>query len=592
MEEIEPLGGPGGAPFETAPAGTTPVATGGAAATPPPPRRRGLLRWGIALAVLVVMVGVVSVAASLLAGGGGTSAVGGWIPKGTVAYLEIRADMPGDQRANVGNLLARFPGFADQASNDAKIDEALDRLLAGTGSSWTADVKPWLGGEIGVAITSPALDLAGNQLGDMQALKKVDDGAVLLVAVKDGALAKAWVLKQMGGTQAVEPYTGGDITVMTGPRGGTLAFAVRGSVMVLGPLKAVKASLDTGGSSPVATTESFAAARKTAPSAYLGFGYLDASAFVKAALAAAGSQPGIPAACLDPVAAKIPAWAAGSARAEDGALVFTMTAKTAGPASTAKDRASASAIASHLPASTVAAIEVRDLGTGLVGAFNSLKTTLACDPAAAQAMDQVEQALAAVGGAEALIGWAGDTALAATVDGTAFGAGLAATVADEAKAGRVLDQLKVLVTLGGAGAGLASREEAYGAGKLLVVTIPPGALSLAAGPDIAVTVQGGVFALGTIDFVKAVVDTTAAGSLAKDPVYERAIALAGGDGVIGVFIDLAGIRAGVEAMAPAEAKASYDTEIKPFLVPLEAFASVVRASGATAEIRAVITFTK
>ncbi len=590
MAEIEPLGGPGEAPVETAPVAATPAATGGAVASAPPPPRKSFLRWGIALVTLVVMVGVVAVAAALLAGGGSTSAVGGWIPKGTVAYLEIRADMPGDQRANVGNLLARFPGFADQASNDAKIDEALDRLLAGTGSSWTADVKPWLGGEIGVAITSPALDLAGSQVPDMQALKKVDDGAVLLVAVKDGALAKAWVLKQMGGTQAVEPYTGGDITVMTGPRGGTLAFAVRGSVMVLGPLKAVKASLDTGGSSPVATTESFAAARKTAPSAYLGFGYLDASAFVKAALAAAGSQPGIPAACLDPVAAKIPAWAAGSARAEDGALVFTMTAKTAGPASTAKDRASA--IASHLPASTVAAIEVRDLGTGLVGAFSSLKTTLACDPAAAAAMDQVEQALAAVGGAEALIGWAGDTAVAATVDGTAFGGGLAATVADEAKAGRVLDQLKVLVTLGGAGAGLASREEAYGAGKLLVVTIPPGALSLAAGPDIAVTVQGGVFALGTIDFVKAVVDTNAAGSLAKDPVYERAMALAGGDGVADVFIDLAGIRAGVEAMLPAEAKASYDTEIKPFLVPLEAFASVARASGATSEIRAVITFTK
>ena len=45
-------------------------------------------------------------------------------------------------------------------------------------------------------------------------------------------------------------------------------------------------------------------------------------------------------------------------------------------------------------------------------------------------------------------------------------------------------------------------------------------------------------------------------------------------------------------MLPAEAKDRYETEIKPFLVPLEAFASVTEAPGATAVSRAVLTFTK
>ncbi len=591
MAEIEPVGGPAGAPVETAGVEATPVAIGGAASSPTPAARpAGLVRWGVALIALAVMVGVVSVAAALLAAGGSTSAVGGWIPNGTVAYLEIRADLPGDQRAKVGGILAKFPGFADQASLDAKIDEALERLLEGTGASWTADVKPWLGGEIGVAITSAAFDLAGTSLVNLRAGREaVDDGVVLLAAVKDGPAAKAWVTKQVGGTQATESYAGGEITVVSGVPGGTMAFAVRGSVMVLGPVKAVKASLDTGGSSPVATTESFIAARKTAPSAYLGFGYLDTKAFVDAALAAAGDQAGLPAGCLDLLVEKMPTWAAGSARAEDDALVFTATVTTAGAASTTKD--SASAIATHLPASTVAAIEVRDLGVGLVAALDTLKTTLACDPSTAEAIGQVEQALAAGGGAEALIGWVDDTAVAATVDGTTFGGGLAATVTDEAKAGRAFDQLKMLVALGGSGAGLTSRQEAYGGGTLLVVTIPADAAGVAI-PEIAATVQGGVFALGTIDFVKAVVDTNAAGSLAKDPVYERAISLAGGDGIGDVFIDIAGIRAGLEAMLPGEAKAQYETEIKPFLVPLEAFASVVGAPGATTVTRAVITFTK
>jgi len=603
MAEIEPVGGLTGAPVETVPVEATTIATG-AAAVPPPPdqplpsevvsstppaaRPKGLLRWGVALIALAAMVGVVSVAAALLTAGGGASAVGGWIPKGTVAYLEIRADLPGDQRAKVGDLLAKFPGFADQASNDAKIDEALDRLLEGSGARWTADVKPWLAGEIGVAITPAAFDVAGKPLDDLRASPEIDDGMVLLVGVKDGAAAKAWLTKQTGGTQATESYAGGELTVVSGAPGGTMAFAVRGSVMVLGPVKAVKASLDTGGTSPAATAESFAAARKTAPTAYLGFGYLDTKALVDEALAAAGDQAGLPAGCLDLVVASIPPWAAGSARAEDDALVFTATVKTVGAASTTKD--TASAIASHLPASTVAAIEVRDLGVGLVAAIESLKTTLACDPSTKATIDQVEQALAAVGGAEALIGWADDTAIAVTVDGTAFGGGLAATVTDEAKAGRAFDQLKMLLALAGSGAGLTSRQEAYGGGTLLVVTIP--AATGFAIPEIAATVQGGVFVLGTIDFVKAVVDTGAAGSLAKDPVYERAIALAGGDGTSDVFIDIAGIRAGVEAMLPADAKTRYETEIKPFLAPLEAFASVSEAPGATTVSRAVITFTK
>ncbi|HSW41196.1 MAG TPA: DUF3352 domain-containing protein, partial [Patescibacteria group bacterium] len=368
-----------------------------------------------------------------------------------------------------------------------------------------------------------------------------------------------------------------------------LAFAVRGGVLVLGPEKTVRASLDTAGASTIASSASFAAALDAAPSAYLGYGYVDVRAFVEGALNAAGEDAELPTACLDAVVAQIPTWAAGSVRAEDDALVFTATARMADAAPTARN--SASAVASRLPASTVAAIEVRDLGAGVMAGLDELKTTLACDPSTAEAITQLEQALAAVGGAEALSGWADDTAVAVTVGGSAFGGGIAAIVADEEAAGRALDQMKALLALAGSGAGLVYREEAYGAGTLLVVTIPsevPGG----AAPEIAATVQGGLFALGTIDFVKAVVATSEADSLAKSPVYERAIALAGGNGMSNAFIDIAGIRAGITGMLPDDARVEFETEIEPFLVPIEAFASVAEASGATTEVRAVITFTK
>lgn len=590
MAEIEA----GGTPVETAPVATAP----GGAGSPTPARPAGLARWGIALLTLAIVVGVVSVAAAMLAAGAGASAVQGWLPKDSVAYLEIRADLPGDQRAKVGDLLAKFPGFADQASLDAKIDEALERLLEGSGSSWTNDIKPWLGGEVGVAITAAAFDLA--QMPDLGAPdldgpdlgKAPDDGVVVLVAVKDAAAATAWVSGQLGGKQTTETYAGGEITIVSGLAQGNMAFAVRDTVLLLGPEKAVKAALDTNGSSPIASSESFAAASKTAPSAYLGFGYVDLTAFVDAALAAADDAADLPQTCLDQAVAAIPAWAAGSMRAEDDALVFTSTAPTVGDPPGTKD--SPSAVASRLPPSTAVAVEIRDLGSGIVDGLEMLKDQLACDPSTAEAVDGIEQALAALGGAEGLVGWADDAALAVTIDGPAFGGGLAAVVADEAAAGRALDQIQSLLALGGGAAGVTSREEAYGGGTLLVVTIP----SEAAGteipgiPEIAVTVQGGVFALGTIDFVKDVVDTAGGGSLADDEVYRRAISLAGGDGVGNVFVDIAGILGGVEAMLPADEKAQYETEIKPFLEPFEAFAAVAEAPGETTETHAVITFTK
>jgi Protein of unknown function (DUF3352) len=412
---------------------------------------------------------------------------------------------------------------------------------------------------------------------------------VLLVAVKDAAAAKAWVSQELGGTQTTETYAGGEITIVSGPLQNNLAFAVRDSVLIVGPEKTVKAALDTNGSSPITSSESFAAAEKTAPSAYLGWGYVDLKAFVDAAATGVAGSADVPQACLDQALAAIPAWASGSLRAEDDALVFTSTAPTAGEPPATKS--SASAVAKRLPASTAVAIEIRDFGKGVVDGLETLKQQLACDPSAAETVDGIEQALAALGGAEALVGWADDTAVAVTVDGAAVGGGLAAVVTDEGAASRTLDQLQSLLALGGGAAGVTSREETYGGGTLLVVTIPSDAVG-AEVPELAVTVQGGVFALGTIDFVKDVVDTTSGTSLAGDEVYQRAISLAGGDGVADVFVDIAGVRAGVEAMLPAAEKSRYETEIKPFLEPFEAFAAVAEAPGATTESRAVITFTK
>ena len=171
-----------------------------------PARPAGLLRWGVALVVVALVVGAVSIGTILLSSGAATSTIEGWIPSGTVVYLEGRADLPGDQRQNVGTIIAKFPGFKDQASLDAKIDEALDQLLQKSGISWTTDLKPWVVGEVGVAVTRDVLDLAAAAQKDPSSVKAPDRGVVVLASVKDVAAATAWVAKQIGGTPSTATY--------------------------------------------------------------------------------------------------------------------------------------------------------------------------------------------------------------------------------------------------------------------------------------------------------------------------------------------------------------------------------------------------
>src|SRR5258708_554573 len=115
----------------------------------------------------------------------------GYVPADSVMYGELRLDLPGDQRQQVGQFLSKFPGFADQAALDTKLDEVLDRLVAdGTESkqTFTKDIKPWFGGELAFSMgplpSASASADAPMLLGSTRAL--------VLLSVKDEALARSW----------------------------------------------------------------------------------------------------------------------------------------------------------------------------------------------------------------------------------------------------------------------------------------------------------------------------------------------------------------------------------------------------------------
>ena len=124
---------------------------------PPPADGKGgssRLRWivaGLATILVVATLGGVLFLAAPRAGA--ASATAHYAPADTGMYAEVRLDLPGDQRDNLAAFMSHFPGFADQAAFQQKLDETLNTLLSNKSNGaldWNNDVKPWFGGQIAV----------------------------------------------------------------------------------------------------------------------------------------------------------------------------------------------------------------------------------------------------------------------------------------------------------------------------------------------------------------------------------------------------------------------------------------------------------
>ena len=64
-----------------------------------------------------------------LAGGRPTaSSAMGYMPTTATSYVEVRLDLPGDQRQKLAAFLANFPGFKDQSQVEPKLNDVLDRI--------------------------------------------------------------------------------------------------------------------------------------------------------------------------------------------------------------------------------------------------------------------------------------------------------------------------------------------------------------------------------------------------------------------------------------------------------------------------------
>ena len=566
-------------------------------------RRPNRWRWVIGIAVVALVIATSAAVAILITGRSADATVLGYVPDQTIVYGEVRMDLPGDQRRAVGEFLSKFPGFQDQAALETKLDQVLDDLVKKVSNgdqTYTTDIKPWFGGELAFS-EGPLPPAASLSSGDgSSALASVR--TLALVSVKDAAGAQAWfdaAFAKAGAKTTTETYNGAPLTLFEAARGFQPAFAlVDRKVVVAGDIASVKAAVDTKGAGGFANEPGPKAALAASTGDHVGFVYVAlrplfdwSNAPNKVTSGSGGSALTL----SDTILKALPEWGAYALRFEGDAVVMEATAPKAETALGPTENRTSSLI-EHIPSSAIVAGVTDDFGTTLKQSRDLYRT----EPAFKSVLDGLDQALGLVGGADAALGWAGDTAMVITVaDGTPEG-GLIVAPTDKAAATHLFTSLRSFIAIGGAQQGITVKDETYNGTTITIVDLgdltkltgnavgPSGlnGIKLPTGRiEIAYAITDAIAVVGSgPGFVKHVLDTTKDTSLASNERYTK-LADRAGKGTGTAFVDIAAIRGLVEKFAvdsgadPA-AIARYESDVKPFLAPFD----VMFASGSRGEL--------
>ena len=553
-------------------------------ATGQPARGRSRGRWLLALVgVLVVAVGSYLIVSLAGARPAASSAIG-WMPATTTSYSEVRLDLPGDQRQKLAAFLSVFPGFKDQSQIEPKLNDVLDRLVRAASKdaqTWTADIQPWFGGQIGIGMGG-----AAGGIGAGSAMGMMGGGDTLMVAtITDRAKAVDWLVRTSTKSPLTRSTYGGAELFTTAAGSVEGAVAVTDTAMIVGFSPAVKAAVDSKGAGTLAQNAEIKAALATIDKDYVGLAVVRTRAQIESMVTQMG-RLAVPQASDtqidETILALAPAWSATTLRFENDAIVAT----SAGPSwAIGADTANrASQLLGHLPAKTIAYFEAHDLGPtlkALVDKFRPLAETKA-------AFDQADKVLNLIGGLDAVIGWWGDSAvvIAPAGDGT-IGGGLVIKPRDAAAAERLVTTLNGFLAIGGSSAGLAIRTEDANGTKVTILDLSgmPGMNSAGLPPgykaEIAWATNADVTVIGYgAAFVKDVLSAGPGTSLGDDARFKALLGRVGADNISSGYVDFAGIRTLVEPlmerMAPPAEWTSYVTEIKPYLDHLDATIQAVR----------------
>jgi len=545
-----------------------------------------------AVVLLAIVIGVVAgIALNARQTGGSASAAAGYVPADATMYAEFRLDLPGDQRANFETFLGHFPDDAASTLLTAKLDELLDGPAADpSGMRYTTDVKPWFDGTAAVAMVGyPSMDPA-NPLASMPKM-------LVMLGVKDQAAATAAVdrVRTESGMSGITSTTHAGATIWSVDASGSgvpyqFSWTVTADQVLMGTgTDLIAQALDVHGGSgaSLASRQEFRDGLSRLPADRVATVSIDSAQILEEMRTSLASAAPGASGIADLLDGKGPTFVVGSARFEGDRLVMDETSTL--PSGTELQNRD-SGLASAVPGDALFFAESHDVGKGAAAAIDAVMQTLGTSLGSDQ-VGQIESALGT--DLSSFVSWMGDSALVVGKggDGNPY-VGLVVTPTDADQASLRLNQLQGLLQLGSSSGGPSVNVSDADHNGTRITTIAfgdvPAAMSWAASVQYAVTDDRVIIGTGT-SFVSRVLDMSAADSLAGQSRFKAARDAVGGASNTSLFwIDLAGIRAAVEPVLPADARSTYDAQVSKWLAPIDYLAAASRVDGSRLEGRSVL----
>jgi hypothetical protein len=550
------------------------------------PSGGGRTRWAVALGVAGLAVAA-TIGAVVLFGQQAAPSALQYVPGDAAVVAEIRLDLPGDQMQHLGNLLAHFPGFADQATLTAKLDEALGKLVQSASdgkASYLTDIKPWVNGPLFISV----LDVTTTTTTD-------GPSNAVISATTNGAVACTALFKNE--TVTHETYQSLDLVLNAD---GTMACVVDGHQALLGDPATVRKGLDAkAAGTGMDKSAKYTAARSALGGDRLSTVYVDGAAIQK--LVPETTALGVPE--MAGLVGEVPTWLMAGARAEDDGFVLDFVsapvpAAAAGSSMVAVPPAHPSVIAPMVPGDTLAFVEVQGAGASL----QNLLVKLHEIPELATAL----QTLDGLGAPGELVGWIDDAGLTLSMHGTTPDVAVLLVAKDEASVTSRVASLKTLLSLVGTGNGLEVKSSTIAGLAVTTVTITDiGALV----PPGTVPGMGDIPATGPISFsiagkgkallvtsgegaMTALLNTTAETSLAANAAFKQAGTRGLSNAGTTVYLGVGATLELAKGFMSADQLATFQKDAAAYVEPFEGFLVQASSDADGSRSRVVITVKK
>jgi hypothetical protein len=375
----------------------------------------------LVLALLCALIAAIAAGCgSSNSGSGGDNDPAALVPANAPVYAEATLRPDGKIGADLDAALKKILRTEDPG---ALIQKAIDDSGKSDGTTYKADIEPWLGERAGIAVTA----IHGNDADYVVVVNSTDDGKA-----KDA-------LKKTKGDLVDRSYKGVDYRLDR--KDGTVAGVFDHSVVV-GTEPGFKAAVDASKGDSLSDGNGLRGVRAKVAQERVGLLYLDVNGLLQAVSQSAGSQPEV-GAVLQSLSAAVPKTVGAALQAQPDAI--KIDAVSLGTPKSASSGASGADMVASLPSSSWLALGFGNSGQTLEGVLDGIGKAGGVTSVGVNALLSQFQQQTGLDLRKDVLSWMGDAGLFVAGKGLPdLGGGLVVKTSDPAKTKRVIGVLRRL----------------------------------------------------------------------------------------------------------------------------------------------------